>query len=88
MPKDVNAGVLLPAGEVEGVDANCFRVLPNPGGGYFLDFCAYDKAEECAIVVRRLRLKSGLLKALAESLGDQDDIIQLDVRFGDLRGSV
>lgn len=57
-------------------EINAFRVLPEVGEDFLLDFIHYQPANNKALVVRRVRLHRASLDALFERL--RDDLIVLD----------
>ncbi len=66
--KRVEVPVDLPRGLETGVFANAFRVMPDTGETFFLDFLAYSAGDNRARVVSRVRVHSSFLQAVRDRL--------------------
>jgi len=49
-------------------EVNAFRILPETGNAYFLDFICYSPALLRAVVVARLRVHEDVLRSIRERL--------------------
>ena len=49
-------------------EVNAFRILPEAGQSYFLDFISYSPADVRAVVVARLRVHEDALQSIRERL--------------------
>lgn len=95
MPKSVTADILVPAEQVEGQKANCYRIIDDPdpeNDGYLVDWMWFEKGEgddaDCATVVSRVRIPPGLMKTFqadASKIGAAD-VSGLKIRFSDVAG--
>lgn len=95
MPKSVTADILVPADEVEGREANCYRIIDDPDpdrDGYLVDWMWFEKGTDgdadCATVVARVRIPPGLMKTFqadASRIGTAD-VSTLKIRFGEVAG--
>ena len=92
VPKSVNVDILVPAEEVSGRVANCYRILEDPdSNGYMIDWLFFEgtgDAADCATVVSRVRIPPGLMKTFqadASKIGTAD-VSSLKIRFGDVAG--
>lgn len=61
MIEDTESRVVVPARQRKGTFANAFRMLPDSGDEFLLDFCVYTQQEGEATVVSRLRIHKTLL---------------------------
>jgi len=72
-----------------GKEINAFRILPETGRGYFLDFIHYSPADQRAEVVHRLRVHEDALESMQERLSsDLFDVHDEDITITghDIRG--
>lgn len=49
-------------------EINAFRILPETGSAYFLDFIHYSPADQRAVVVSRIRVQEDALASIRERL--------------------
>ncbi len=66
--KRVDVPVDLPRGMETGAYANAFRVIPDTGDTFFLDFLAYSAGDQRARVVSRVRVHKTFLEAIRNRL--------------------
>lgn len=90
MVKNVKVDVLVPAEVVDGVEANCYRILPDPeeSGKYLLDWLFKEPDADCAMVVSRVRIPSGLLRTFEAEAArtGSSDVSGLKIRFSEVAG--
>jgi len=69
-------------------EVNAFRVVPEAGKAYFLDFLHYSPKDQRAEVVSRLRLHEAELKSfrdrLARDLQEAEMSFELKISVGDI----
>lgn len=54
-----------------GLFANAFRVMPEAGDEYLLDFCVYSAQENRAVVVARIRVSDSFLSLILVRLSEE-----------------
>ena len=64
----VDCPVTIPPGKEVGEFANAFRVLPDSGTEWLLDFLVFSESERLAQVVSRIRIQGTLLPAIRDRL--------------------
>jgi len=64
----ISCEIKVPPAELLGHYANAFRILPDTGQEFLLDFLVYSKAENSASVVVRVRMQGAVLEVIREQL--------------------
>lgn len=60
--------IIVPSRLKMGTFVNAFRVLPDVGDEFFLDFCVYSQQEKEATLISRLRVHKAFLGLILEHL--------------------
>lgn len=78
----IQCSVVVPTAKSTPVTANAFRIVPDTGSDYFLDFMLYSPASQRASVVARVRVHEDCLAGIRDRLShDLDDLGDLRVSF-------
>ena len=66
--QQVQCDVTVPKNRKFGQFANAFRILPDTGHEYLLDFLVFSKQEKEAVVIARVRVNGHLLGMIRDTL--------------------
>jgi len=67
--KGISCEIVTPKNRTFGEFANAFRILPDSGDEFLLDFLLYSEQARSAQVVSRVRVRAPMLAAIRDRLG-------------------